>query len=282
MAGVGNLGSGGGSSVKRHDWPAILAHAATIVWSYDTGVTLRQLFYRLVSDQTLANTRSDYCQLSARTAEARRAGAFPALMDRTRRIHRYPTFGGPADAREWLAGIYRRDRTEGQEHAVYIAVEKDGLVALLQNWFGDLGVPVVAVRGYASQTYADDIAADVAADGRPAVLLYGGDFDPSGMDIERDAVTRTGCWAHVERVALTPEQIDEHALPPALGKATDTRAGAFVEKYGKLVQVEIDALPPDVLRSLYADALARFFDTSTYQTVMAREAAERRQLEAAA
>ena len=33
----------------RRDWSAILARAGEIVRSYDTGVTLRQLFYRLVA-----------------------------------------------------------------------------------------------------------------------------------------------------------------------------------------------------------------------------------------
>src|SRR4051794_17237500 len=45
-----------GTLMARLDWQrVILSHAREIVESYDTGVTLRQLFYRLVSDGTLPN-----------------------------------------------------------------------------------------------------------------------------------------------------------------------------------------------------------------------------------
>ena len=35
--------------MSRLDWNTILERAAAIVSDYDTGVTLRQLFYRLVA-----------------------------------------------------------------------------------------------------------------------------------------------------------------------------------------------------------------------------------------
>ena len=200
---------------------------------------------------------------------------FPALMDRGRTIHRYETFEGVPAAREWLADIYRRDRTEGQRVSVYLGVEKAGIVAQLQEWFGDLGVPVLALGGYGSQTYVDDVVADVQATGRPAVLLYAGDHDPSGEDIDRDFAARTNCWREVRRVALTAAQVTAHALPPQPGKELDSRARGFVERHGRLVQVELDALPPDVLRQLFADALADHWDDAAYQAALAQEGDDR-------
>ncbi|MGH9324390.1 MAG: hypothetical protein ACRD3V_31455 [Vicinamibacteria bacterium] len=219
------------------DWTAILDEARPIVETYDTSVTLRQLFYRLVAAQLIPNTTNAYKSLSRYTAQARRAGTFPALMDRTRSIHRYRAFAGAVEAREWLARIYRRDRTEGQPVSLYLGVEKAGIVEQLQEWFGDLGVPVLALGGYGSQTYVDDVVEDVEASGRPAVLLYAGDHDPSGEDIDRDFVSRTGCWSEVRRVALTAAQVEEYNLPPQAGKTTDSRAAGFIARHGRLVQV---------------------------------------------
>jgi len=182
------------------------------------------------------------------------------------------------DARDWLSEIYRRDRTEGQDVSVYLGVEKNGIVEQLRAWFGDLGVPVLALGGYSSQSYVDEVAADVSESGRPAVLLYAGDFDPSGEDIDRDFCARAGCFDRVVRVALTADQVREHDLPPQPGKATDSRAGRFVARHGALVQVELDALPPDVLRSLYQDALAPWWDVSAFDEAVARERAERTEL----
>jgi hypothetical protein len=63
------------------------------------------------------------------------------------------------------------------------------------------------------------------------------------------------------------------------GKASDSRAAGFVAKHGRLVQVELDALPPNVLHALYSDALAPFLDVSKIEAANAREEAERRELQ---
>ncbi len=154
----------------------------------------------------------------AAPARSRRSWIAAARFTATRR------FANPADARRWLQQIYRRDRTEGQAVSLYLGVEKAGIVEQLREWFGDLGVPVLALGGYGSQTYVDDVVADVTKTDRPAVLLYAGDHDPSGEDIDRDFTARTDCWDEVRRVALTAEQVEQYALPPQPGKETDSRA----------------------------------------------------------
>jgi hypothetical protein len=260
---------------RRLDWPAILHSAANIVRAYDTGVTLRQLFYRLVAAEILPNNRVAYARLSSVTADARRRATFPALIDRTRSIHRYPTFLGPREARSWLGRIYRRDRTEGQSGSIYLGVEKAGIVEQLQSWFGDLGIPILALGGYSSQTYIDQVVDDVQQQDRLAVLIYAGDFDASGEDIDRDFRTRADVFNEVVRVALNADQVRQYKLPEQMGKATDSRARGFVERHGRLVQVELDALPPDVLRNLFQEAIDSHWDTSEYESLLRREDAER-------
>lgn len=249
-----------------------------VVNSYDTPVTLRQLFYRLVSEQLIANTQNNYKRLSDLTAEGRRRGTFPALIDRGREIHRYQTWTSPQQALEDAAKTYRRNRTEGQDWAIYIGVEKNGIVAQLSNWFGDLGVPILALGGFSSQSYVDEIHDEVIEDGRKSVLLYAGDFDASGMAIGEDFIRRSRCWDEVLRVALTPRQILDYNLPVNPGKVGDSNNKAFIQQYGTLVQVEVDALDPTVLRDLYVQALAGYWDTSAYDEVKALERAEREQL----
>jgi hypothetical protein len=258
--------------MARIDWQQVTRHAADVVNGYDTSVTLRQLFYRLVSDGTLPNTVTAYKGLSDRTTRAREAGWFPALIDRGRAIHRYQTFPGPGQARQWLRNIYRRDRTEDQDVSVYLGVEKAGMVVQLQSWFGELGVPVLALGGYASHTYKEDVAADVERAGRPAVLLYAGDHDPSGEDIDRDFVDKSGCWKRVERVALSAAQVDAYGLPLMPGKDTDARAEQFIARHGELRQVELDALDPDDLRGLYQQALDQYWNQDAYQAALDLEA----------
>lgn len=111
------------------------------------------------------------------------------------------------------------------------------------------------------------------------------DVNPTSPTIPRDFVERVGDrdpvhFDRVERIALTAAQVTEYDLPPALGKTTDSRASQFVAKYGQLVQVELDALPPDVLQALFSDALSEFWDMSAYEAVVEREADEAEELHA--
>ena len=263
--------------MTRNNWNRILDTAAEMVTRYWTAghwVTLRQLFYRLVAVEQLRNTESNYKQLSSRTAKARRAGEFPALIDQTRSLNRPLNFTDPAEATDWLFDQYRVDRTEGQQHALYIAVEKRTLTQVLDRAFGDLGFPAFAFAGYPSQTLLEDIEADIEK--RPdqaPVLIYAGDFDATGVDIPRLVNDRIGASFHaIRHVALDPDQIRAHNLPPQPGKTTDSRAAGFVKKYGELVQVELDALPPEVLVDLYATAIDEFLDRSTFEAQLDREA----------
>lgn len=260
---------------ERIKWGHVINLAREIVESYDTPVTLRQLFYQLVARQLIDNNQSHYKRLSSLTAEARRDGTFPELTDRTRTIHEYQSFTSPADALDYTAEIYRRDRTEGQPVSIYLGVEKAGIVNQLQTWFGDpLGLPILALGGYASQSYVGKTVRHVQAQDRPAVLLYAGDHDPSGWDIPRDFAARTDCWKAVQRIALAPEQVTEYALPESIGKETDSRKTGFVARFGKLTQVEVDALAPDVLRGLFSDAIHTYWDTSVLGAVLERERTE--------
>jgi hypothetical protein len=269
-------------------WPGVLAHAKRIVNSYDTPVTLRQLFYRLVADGTIENTLARYTTLSARTAEARRAGTFPDLYDRTATIVEPFTFGSASDGVDWLREIYKRDRTEGQPYTIQLAVEKAGLSAQLNFWFTELyGIPHAALGGFASQYAVSKIVRSVEAQGRPAILIYAGDFDPSGEEIYRDFVDRSNCWDETIKVALHPAQIAAYSLPDSISPDVmrklerDTRARAFLSRHGSLQQVEVDALDPNVLRDLYQDAIDRFWDQETYEDVLRQEESDRQELSAA-
>jgi hypothetical protein len=176
--------------------------------------------------------------------------------------------------------VYRRDRTEGQEASLYLGVEKATYIDYLLPWFGDLGIPILPCGGYTSQTFTQTIVRDVShyrrADGRqrPAILIVASDFDPSGLDIERDLVARTDCWDKVIRVALNYEQLAEFNLPENPGKESDSRKGEMIRRYGRNIQVELEALDEEVLRQLYQDAIDQFWDTSRYEAVLEREAAD--------
>jgi hypothetical protein len=263
----------------QRKWGPIIALARDIVNEYDISVTLRQLHYRLVSSGIgYRNTDSDYTYLSKRTAKERRAGTFPDLIDNTSEIHEPLTFTGDVEARDWLKKRYRRNRTEYQDVAVYISAEKNTMVALMESWFYDLGIPILALGGNASQSYVDEIKEHVLCQDRPAVLLYGGDLDSNGEDLARDFIRRSDCWKKVVRVALTIEQVDKHGLTKNPGKPKTQGIEQFVAKYGWNFQVELEALDPAELRRLYQQALEPYWSDTAYQQSLKQERADKAKL----
>lgn len=263
------------SRAYRGKWMPALEVARDFVNKSTLPVTLRQVFYALVSRQLLENTESNYRRLSAITAEERRHGTFPALVDNGREIHRAYAEISPEQALMTTANYYQSDHTEGQAFQIFLVAEKRGMTAALRQSFGKYGVSVLGLGGYASQTLLDDVSAQIRADGRPAIGIYAGDFDPTGQDIPRHFIEGCGPWADWVQIALTAEQVDTYNLPENPGKTTDARAAAFEARNGKLVQVEVDALDPALLDSLYRAAFAKFWDKSHFEHVIAREQQQR-------
>jgi hypothetical protein len=104
--------------------------------------------------------------------------------------------------------------------------------------------------------------------GKPTIVLYFGDFDPSGVDIERDLSERLGKYKagdfKVLRVALTNEQIIKYDLPPMPVKSSDARSEGFLETYGNK-SVELDALDPNTLKFMVAQSIASHIDLETWR-----------------
>ena len=79
---------------------------------------------------------------------------------------------------------------------------------------------------------------------------------------------------HFERVAVTPEQIEEWDLPTRPTKRSDTRARGFEGD-----SVEVDAIPPDQLRELARERIERHVDRRALRLTRQVEALERRTLQ---
>jgi hypothetical protein len=118
--------------------------------------------------------------------------------------------------------------------------------------------------------------------GKEIHVLYYGDLDPSGDDMENHLVNALHQFdledIDFHRVAVTLEQIEEFNLPSepkdkeTIDKVNrDTRTKRFIEKYGRLYTVELDALlamVPDEFKSIVQESVDQFFDQGIYQDVL--------------
>jgi len=289
----------------RRDWGPMIEAAKRIVNSTFAleGVllTVRGIHYALLKPPHnklgYQNTRGDYGYLSRLTAEARREGRFPDLLDR-RTIYRQLAAGTTARAALTdLADEFTVDRTDGQHYRIYLVIEKATLIDWLWTWFHGLGVPIVAIGGYASQTFEARVARECEEDRRTPVLIGATDLDSHGIAIWEDLVRRTSevfAPENVHRVALWPAQI----IPAWVnrGKTSEDdphskninaefvdRFGSYWEASGKTPppgdrldlpwQVELDAIAPADLRTAFQDAIDLYWDDDAHEDAVAREEA---------
>jgi hypothetical protein len=101
---------------------------------------------------------------------------------------------------------------------------------------------------------ARDVGSRYANDAldKPLVILYVGDYDPSGMfmsevDLPERFLKYGGDHIELKRIALTSDQVRN--LPSFPAKRKDPRYRWFIENYGRTCW-ELDALDPNDLRTL--------------------------------
>ncbi len=263
----------------------LFAAVNAILGQYDGPLTLRQVFYRLVAAQQLENTRAAYCGLSKHLVNARLAGIVDdsRIVDRVRNTLRVPCWNDLPDFLETVRQSYRREKWTRQPYALEVWCEKDAVAGVLQPVTDRYEVLLFPCRGYDSYSALKDAGERIRRAGRPTVVLYLGDFDPSGQDMPRDIRDRLtrdfGATFDLRVIALTREQVDEHDLPQNFAKRTDSRAAAFIARHGDIA-VELDALPPNVLQALVREHLDQFFDVTAFAEEVAREQDEQKRLDA--
>jgi hypothetical protein len=133
-----------------------------------------------------------------------------------------------------------------------VVSEKGTVRGLLAPVLAHYAVGFLPVHGFSSATCVHDISEDY--DGRPLIILYVGDYDPSGMFMsEEDLPNRfakyDGDHVTIRRIALTREQLTGLPSFPATDKREDPRYKWFVRNYGKRCW-ELDAMDPNDLRDL--------------------------------
>lgn len=251
-------------SAPKYD--ALVRASLEVFDQYDTAITLRQLYYRLVSRLLIPNTINSYKRLSRVLVKAREQGDVPinCLEDRSRRIlGRGDTGFDSAEAylKTKLNGLqdswkgFTMPMWDDQPKHLLISLEKDALSRLVSRVANNYSVRTFPTRGYPSFSYVKGMAnyMESRLAGRHVTVLYYGDFDPSGIDIERDLEVRLARYGakdfSVIRIALTADQISEHKLPPMPVKRTDARAEGFMAEHGDK-SVELDALDPNLFQKI--------------------------------
>lgn len=238
-------------------------------------LTLRQVFYMLVSGYGFDKTERAYKRLCETMNRARRAQMIEMDDIRDDGLRKVTPHGWESESAilstfRSYGSRFRLNRQQGQPVHLMVWCEAGGMLPQLAAYCEDYGVPVLSSGGFDSVTTKHNFARD-ACEFDAVEILHIGDHDPSGVhmcsSLDEDLsafVSYYGGHIEVTRLAVTPAQIQAMGLPQAPPKRTDNRAFS-----GLTTQAE--AIPPRRLRDIVQDALSDRIDDEIFQDTLAEE-----------
>src|SRR6516165_2941370 len=145
-------------------------------------ITGRGIGYKLFTASLIPSMETKEMQRVYRLLkEAREQGLIPWswIVDENRELERVSTWADPAEYARSVAQSYRRDFWDQQPRRVEVWSEKGTVRGVLQPVLDHYAVGFRVMHGFSSATAIHDVCQD--GDGRPLIVLYVGDFDPSGL-----------------------------------------------------------------------------------------------------
>jgi hypothetical protein len=218
-------------------------------------LTVRQLYYILISRFKYPATKAFYKRMNRYLSKIRRVNP---------EVHK--KFIDPT--RQFVIPPLPYPRIE-------VWVEKDSI----RNFIGKLAakyrLSIQVLRGFASLSMYRK-ALDRARRRGVGLVLYIGDFDPSGLLIEKVAEEEMDHRLGIRfvRLALTMEQIKRFKPPSRPVNLKDSRAKKYIEKYGDRCW-EVEAIRPRTLYRLIQKGLEENVPPEFLAEAEARERAAR-------
>ncbi len=254
----------------RPDTKKLIAQINGIVEEYikqGFRLTVRQLYYQLVSRDIIPNTEKSYKKIVGTVTDGRIGGLidWEAIEDRTRGFITRSRWNSPQEILQASAQGYHEDLWSTQECRLFCIIEKEALVSVFERVCREYDVPLLAARGYPSVSTLREFAnSEVASCDQRVILLHLGDHDPSGIDMSRDLRERIALFSRntpVEftRLALNMDQVEELKPPPNPAKQTDARYADYESKFGNS-SWELDALSPTYLNNLLRSEFNLYID----------------------
>jgi hypothetical protein len=180
-----------------------------------------------------------------------------------------------------VAASYRRALWHDQDSYVEVWSEKEAISSIISEVTEEWDVPLMIARGFASESFLWETASTIRNINKPTFVYQLGDHDPSGIVAWEHVQTRLRQFAPevdltFERLAVTPEQIEELALPTRPTKTSGHSRGFAGDS------VEVDAIPTTILRGIVQEAIESHIDPWRLGATRMVEESERAGLEAMA
>ena len=270
-----------------YDRKWITENSVEILTEYSGGITIRQLHYRLVA-AGMTNDNLHYKKVVAAMTASRWKGdiQMTSFIDRERAMCGETKSEekslsneiekGKEQIQAWM-NAYGLNRWANQKYYIEVWIEKKALQGVFEFPCLTWGVGLAPCKGYPSLTFLNEACErflEAESKEKELVILYFGDYDPSGEDIPRSIgknLNRLGVEVEVNPIALNASQISSMKLAGVPPKAGDSRTKNWTG--GKVV--ECDAVEPKKLAQMCERAIQEYFDGDLFSELEERERIEK-------
>lgn len=267
--------------------------------------SVRALAYQLFNRKLIKSMgRECTARVSRLCVIAREEGMLPWswVVDSTRQEECVATWLDP-EAYAWVVQrSYRRNKWETQPKHISVWSEKSTVEGTLRPVLDKYEVPFQVLHGWSGATPIKDAADANLGREQDTLILYVGDYDPSGMGMsEMDLPRRLARYSsndpsdkeidietarnylgsirlEIRRIALTRSHVarlGKDTQFPASDKKSDPRHEWFVANHGHYCW-ELDALSPIELRQCVEDAIVAELDREKWDRCVIVEEAEKK------
>jgi hypothetical protein len=246
-------------------------HQAIIDIVAETSPTsVRHTYYVAITrglvKKDVSGSRSNYGKVQRAVLQLRRSGDidYSDIVDSTRWMRKPSSWDDLDDYLYNVQTSYRRNLWADGGTRLEVWCESESIAGVLVDVTSRWDVPLLPTHGYSSETFAWGAAETWRNSIQEPTILYVGDLDKHGKQIEADLRSKLEGFYEAEvdwsRIGITDAQVEQYGLQDMA-----TVPGHW----------EAEALPPDAMRAALEEAILFYVDDVALSVHREAEASER-------
>ena len=243
-------------------------------------MTIRQLYYQMVSRQIIPFDNREYDKLITLAAKGRDAGLidWTHIVDRSRDAYQVPIFNSVSEALQNAADDYHINIWEGMAVKPVIWFEKAGLSQIIGQVAAKYNLEYMSTRGENSLTWLHQVSQQ-----QDVVILYLGDHDAHGVQISDGMAAKVKMYSdgavQFKRIGISLEQGEAINAPKIPLKDVSNLSFDYRKRFGCEYGYEIDAFNPKQLSQLIDNEVTTLIGGSpTFEANLQKQAEQREKI----
>lgn len=231
--------------------------------------SVRHVYYRAVVQGLVEKADSGYNKVQRAVKELRETGAidYNDIVDSTRWMRKPRSWRSAEAALSDLTASYRRAMWQDLAVTVEVWCESESVAGVLDPVIARYDVPCYPIKGQTSDSFCYSAAQDYRRLDKDVVLIYVGDFDPAGLEIESQLNAKLCRFSgrgdlELTRLGVTLWQADELQHLGTPPKKPHWRAADGTKRPFEGLAIEAEAIDAEAMRDLVSTEIEKYIPAS--------------------